>query len=150
MFALRIACAGLLLTACATSNKSGAPARESRAAVSQPSARAPVGSPVSSTMGSYGFRPDDPVRVGWGNEGMMAFLQLLRGPEGQRIAWRRMGPSGGVEVFEVTYEGLAAPVQLYLDPLNGDAIRAPSGFTIEGLTSRQPMESEQKPDVIEL
>ncbi|WP_240359212.1 fibril protein [Pyxidicoccus trucidator] len=143
MFTLRIACAGLLfLTACASSNKSVAPARESRASAPRPPERAP--------SSSYGFGPEDPVRVGWGNEGLMAYLQLLRGPEGQRIAWRRMGPSGGLEVFEVTYEGLAAPVQLYLDPRNGDAIRAPSGFTIEGLTSREPMVPEKKPGVIEL
>lgn len=144
MFVLRVACAGLLfLTACAASNKSVSPARESRASVH----RQPVREPVR----AYGFGPEDPVRVGWGNEGMMAFLQLLRGPEGQRIAWRRVGPSGGLEVFEVTYEGLAAPVQLYLDPLNGDAIRAPSGFTIEGLTSREPMSPKRKrPEVIEL
>lgn len=143
MFALRVACAGLLfLTACASSNKSVAPARESRAQVH----RQPVREPVH----AYGFGPEDPVRVGWGNEGMMAYLHLLRGPEGQRIAWRRVGPSAGLEVFEVTYEGLDAPVQLYLDPRNGDAIRAPPGFTIEGLTSREPLPSEKRPEVIEL
>jgi hypothetical protein len=145
MFALRVACAGLLLlTACASSNKSMAPVRESRAPEEhRVQARQP---------GSYGFNPQDPVRVGWGNEGMMAFLDLLRGPQGQRVAWRRMGPTQGLEVFEVTYEGLAAPVQLYLDPMNGDAIRAPEGFTIEGLTSsREPLPpEEEQPQVIEL
>jgi hypothetical protein len=143
MFALRVACAGLLfLTACATSNKSAVTARESRAPVAR--------QPEPPRVGAYGFGPEDPVRVGWGNEGMMAFLHLLRGPEGQRIAWRRLGPTGGLEVFEVTYEGLASPVRLYLDPMRGDAIRAPSGFTIEGLTSREPMPAEVKPEVIEL
>ncbi|WP_240360242.1 fibril protein [Pyxidicoccus caerfyrddinensis] len=142
MFALRVACAGLLfLTACASSNKSVAPVRESRA---------PVHSAPVREGGAYGFGPEDPVRVGWGNEGMMAFLELLRGPEGQRVAWRRLGPSQGLEVFEVTYEGLAAPVQLYLDPLNSGAIRAPSGFNIEGLTSREPLPPEERPQVIEL
>lgn len=142
MFALRVACAGmLLLTACASSNKSVAPVRESRA----PERASPVRQEAA-----YGFRPDDPVRVGWGNEGMMAFLDLLRGPQGQRVAWRRLGSSAGLEVFEVTYEGLSSPVQLYLDPRNGGAIRAPSGFIIEGLTSREPMPPEEKPQVIEL
>ena len=50
----------------------------------------------------------------------------------------------------MTYEGLDEPVRLYLDPRNGDAIRAPEGFTIEGLTSREPMDPEALPEVIEL
>lgn len=143
MFALRIACVGLLcLTACASSNKSLVPARE---------ARAPERSAPAHGASAYGFGPEDPVRVGWGNEGMMAFLDLLRGPEGQRVAWRRLGPSQGLEVFEVSYDGLPAPVRLYLDPMNGGAIHAPSGFTIEGLTAREPLPpDEERPQVIEL
>ncbi|HZI16507.1 MAG TPA: fibril protein [Myxococcus sp.] len=144
MLSLRVACAGLLLlAACASSNKSAAPARQAQAAV-----RAEQG-PLS-----YGFRPEDPVRVGWGNRGVMTFLELLRGPDGQRVAWRRVGTCCGaeaaMEVFEVTYEGLDEPVRLYLDPHHGDAIHAPAGFIIEGLTSREPRDPEQLPEVIEL
>ncbi|MCP3136845.1 fibril protein [Pyxidicoccus xibeiensis] len=152
MFPLRVACVGLvLLTACASSNKSASPAREARART----AAAPGGELLS-----YGFDPRDPVRVGWGNQGVLAFLELLRGPQGQRIAWRRVGPcceadaspsrAPSLEVFEVTYEGLATPVRLYLDPHHGDAIYAPQGFTIEGLTSRAPPPAEEQPEVIEL
>ena len=50
----------------------------------------------------------------------------------------------------MTYEGLSAPVRLYLDPHHGDAIHAPHGFTIEGLTSRAPVPPEEQPEVIEL
>ncbi|QSQ28450.1 fibril protein [Pyxidicoccus parkwayensis] len=130
----------LLTAACATSNKSVTPVRESRAPEQQ----------ARQQVGSYGFHPEDPVRVGWGNEGLMAFLDLLRGPEGQRVAWRRLGPSQGMEVFEVTYDGLAAPVNLYLDPMHGGAIHAPAGFTIEGITSREPLPPTERPQVIEL
>lgn len=149
MFSVRVACAGLLLlTACASSNKSVAPAREAQASVR--------GEPAPM---SYGFRPEDPVRVGWGNQGVMTFFELLRGPDGQRVAWRRVGtccgaeaaaPRAGLEVFEVTYEGLEEPVRMYLDPYNGDAIHAPEGFIIEGLTSREPRDPEEMPEVIEL
>jgi hypothetical protein len=151
MFALRVACVGLLLlTACASSSKSVSPARE---------ARGPVQSQPKQEVVSYGFHPEDPVRVGWGNPGIMAFFELLRGPQGQRVAWRRVGPcceagpsapSAALEVFEVTYEGLDRPVRLYLDPHNGAAIHAPSGFIIEGLTSRARMPAEEQPEVIEL
>jgi hypothetical protein len=148
MFSLRVACAGLLLLAgCASSNKAVSPGREARASVQ--------GQPGPA---SYGFRPEDPVRVGWGNQGVMTFFELLRGPEGQRVAWRRVGsccgaeasPRSGLEVFEVTYEGLDEPVRLYLDPHHGDAIHAPEGFIIQGLTSREPRDSEGQPEVIEL
>jgi hypothetical protein len=149
MLSLRVACAGLLLlAACASSNKSVAPARQAQASV-----RAEQG------PASYGFRPEDPVRVGWGNRGVMTFFELLRGPDGQRVAWRRVGtccgaeaasPRSGLEVFEVTYEGLDEPVRLYLDPHHGAAIHAPEGSLIEGLTSREPRDPEQLPEVIEL
>ncbi|MFP2930171.1 fibril protein [Pyxidicoccus sp. 3LG] len=141
MFPLRVACVGLLLlTACASSNRATAPSREARATATQPVPAIP----------SYGFHPEDPVRVGWGDQGLLAYLELLRGPQGQRIAWRRVGPSRGLEVFEVTYDGLNAPVRLYLDPHHGGAIHAPSGFIIAGLTSREPLPPEEKPEVIEL
>ena len=152
MFSLRVACAGLLLlTACASSRKSVSPAAE---------ARGPVQSQPVPEVVAYGLHPEDPVRVGWGNPGIMAFFELLRGPEGQRVAWRRVGPCcgaepdaprAGLEVFEVTYEGLDKPVRMYLDPHNGAAIHAPSGFIIQGLTSRAQAPAEEKrPEVIEL
>jgi hypothetical protein len=140
MFPLRVACVGLLLlSACASSSRSLSADREARG-------------PVRSQPGpdAYGFHPEDPVRVGWGDRGILAFFELLRGPQGQRVAWRRLGPhpGTGVEAFEVTYEGLPRPVRLYLDPNHGSAIHAPSGFVIQGLTSRAP--AEEQPEVIEL
>lgn len=146
MSLLRAACAGMLfLAACASTNKSAGP--ELRASAST----APRVEVVE-----YGFHPQDPVRVGWGDRGMMAFLELLRGAQGQRIAWRRVGPCCGtgapteLEVFEVTYDGLAAPVSLYLDPNIAGAVHAPHGFSIQGLASRSQVEQEETPRVIEL
>lgn len=144
MFPLRVACVGLLLlAACASSSKSLSPGRE---------VRGPVQGPSKPGRDAYGFHPGDPVRVGWGDRGILAFFESLRGPEGQRVAWRRLGQDRGtgVEAFEVTYEGLSRPVRLYLDPNHGSAIHAPSGFIIQGLTSRAPGPAEEKPEVIEL
>lgn len=154
MVSLRIACLGLLmLSACASSTHASV--------VRKPRETAPAS--VASRTGhesTYGYRAEDPVRVGWGNPGVLAFFELLRGPEGQRIAWKRLGPCcdntarpehAGLEVYEVSYEGLNLPVRLYIDPNHGAAIRAPHGFTIEGLTSREPPpEQPAPPGVIEL
>ncbi|WP_426756273.1 fibril protein [Myxococcus sp. Y35] len=146
MSRLRAACAGMLfLAACASSNKSVAP---------EPRATAAAAPRVE--VVEYGFHPQDPIRVGWGDRGLMAFLELLRGPHGERIAWRRVGPCCGtgapteLEVFEVTYDGLAAPVNLYLDPNTAGAVHAPHGFSLQGLASRPQPEPEEAPRVIEL
>ncbi|AGC41542.1 hypothetical protein MYSTI_00183 [Myxococcus stipitatus DSM 14675] len=154
---LRIACLGvLLLSACASSTHAARGRKPREATTSSASSAVKAPGPDS----TYGYRAEDPVRVGWGNPGVMAFFELLRGPQGQRVAWKRMGPCcdntatperSGLEVYEVSYEGLNLPVRLFIDPNHGAAIRAPHGFTIEGLTSREPPpEQPAPPGVIEL
>nr|AAB95228.1 fibril protein [Myxococcus xanthus] len=111
---------------------------------------------AASRGGGVRFHPQDPVRVGWGDRGMMVFLELLRVPPGPRIPWRRVGPccvTGGateLKVFEVTYDGLAAPVSLYLDPNTAGVVHAPNGFNLQGLASRSQVEQEETPRVSEL
>ncbi|MCP3099239.1 fibril protein [Myxococcus sp. K15C18031901] len=150
MKSLRMACLGLLtLAACASSNN---------AVVPEPTARASARGREASDPNAYGYRKEDPVRVGWGNSGVMAFFELLRGPDGERVAWRRLGPCCdappqpeyvGLEVFEVSYEGMASPVRMFIDPNHGGTLRAPRGFTIEGLSAREPRPAADD-DVIEL
>lgn len=155
MKSLRMACLGLLTLAACTSSNNAAVRRA-------PEARAPrLPEPrerVDSDPRAYGYRKEDPVRVGWGNPGVMAFFELLRGPEGQRVAWRRLGPCCdtppqpefvGLEVFEVSYEGMETPVRMFIDPNHGGALRAPRGFIIEGLSTREPRPTTDD-DVIEL
>ncbi|RJS20253.1 fibril protein [Corallococcus sp. H22C18031201] len=92
---------------------------------------------------SYGRQPEDPVRIGHGSAGVMAYFEQLHGPRGQRVAWRRVGSCcafrlagplsprhGRLVVFEVTYEGLDEPVLLYVDPFQARAPRAPRGFQL--------------------
>jgi hypothetical protein len=116
----------------------GAPA--TAAAEQAPAARAET--PVQERSG-YGYTPEDPIKVGGGPQGEREYLQYLRGPEGQRLQFRRRGsccgfkdpslPMGGglLDMYEVTYEGLEEPVTLYLDMYRREDPRAPAGFRLD-------------------
>ena len=93
---------------------------------------------------AYGYGRKNPVLVGGGAENGAAnqrqWLASLRGPGGQPVRHRRLGSCCNYEVngargildaYEVTYDGLAAPVVLFIDmyaePRNAPA--PPEGFT---------------------
>jgi hypothetical protein len=109
---------------------------------------------------SYGFTPENPIHVGGGPEGQQAFLEMLRGPEGQPLAWRRLGSCcefetpnglmglGLLDLYEVTYEGLDRPIILYLDMYESGPVMAPLGFTLPG--EERPDVPRSKPRIIEL
>ena len=110
------------------------------AAVQAPAA--PVETPAQEPSG-YGYTPEDPIKVGGGPDGEHEYLEHLRGPEGQPLSYNRRGsccgfedaslPFGGgmLDMYEVTYEGLEKPVQLYLDMYRRETPRAPSGFRLD-------------------
>jgi len=70
-----------------------------------------------------------------------AFLDSLRGPAGQLVSYQRAGSccpfrtpngfdnSGLLDKYLVTYEGLAAPVTLYINFYDPGRPLAPAGFT---------------------
>lgn len=65
------------------------------------------------------------------------YLDSLRGPEGQRVTYRRTGqdraPDGTIlDAYEVTYEGLEKPITLFLDWYHYTAPRLPRGFSCTG------------------
>jgi hypothetical protein len=109
---------------------------------------------------SYGLSPENPIHVGGGPEGQHSFLETLRGPEGQPLAWRRLGSCcefetpngimgfGLLDLYEVTYEGLERPVILYLDMYESGPVMAPVGFTLPG--EEGPEAPRGKPKIIEL
>jgi hypothetical protein len=147
----RMASLGLLaLAACSSTPKE----RPSRSPLQHRSQHAPPD--------SYGFTPDNPIRVGGGPDGQHAFLEALRGPEGQPIAWRRLGSCcefetpnglmgfGLLDMYEVHYEGLERPVILYLDMYDAEPVAAPVGFTLPGAEEQEEEAPPQKPRVIEL
>lgn len=98
----------------------------------------------------YGYTVEKPVMVG--NGGNVAngplyearFLNALAGPGLQPITYTRQGsahpfktansPWGGdeglLDVYEITYEGLAEPITMYLNMYDSDTLKVPVGFTL--------------------
>jgi hypothetical protein len=109
---------------------------------------------------SYGFTSENPIRIGGGPEGEYLFFEVLRGPEGQPVAWRHVGSCcefelfpGHVEdldIYEVIYEGLRQPVILYLDMHHSEPVFAPRGFTLFVDEERRDVAPRRAPEIIEL
>jgi hypothetical protein len=95
---------------------------------------------VVSTDPSYGYTEDNPIRVGGqafgGPARERAYLDTLLGPSGEEITYFRQGSVDGIEtildVYKITYEGLDAPITLYLDEYAFETLFAPVGFTCSG------------------
>jgi hypothetical protein len=77
---------------------------------------------------AYGYGRRNPVKVGGGQQNGVAsqhaWLEGLRGPGGEPVRYRRLGSCceygrgrrrGILDAYEVTYDGLAKPVVLFLD-----------------------------------
>jgi len=87
---------------------------------------------------TYGFASAAPIKTGGGVMGGSArerqYLGVLRGPAGQGLTITRrgatMGPDGStvLDVYAVAYEGLAAPLLLYLDEYHDGVLQAPQGL----------------------
>ncbi len=115
--------------------------------------------PASPEAEAYGFSPTNPIHVGGGPAGQRVFLDALRGPEGQPVAWRRLGSCcefetpnglmgfGLLDLYEVMHEDMDRPVILYLDMYDSEPVTAPAGFT---LSPEACQEAPSKPAVIEL
>lgn len=102
------------------------------------------GKPASTTSDrpTYGFSSKDPIKVGGGVEGENQFLSFLRGPDGEPVVYKRLGsccgfdtpnaPMGGglLDIYAVTYAGLAEPVELYLNMYDREEPVAPQGFVL--------------------
>ena len=86
----------------------------------------------------YAYTREQPVQVGgsplFGAARQRRYLDALRGPDGQRVQYKRRGqdraPDGTIlDAYEVTYEGLEKPVTLFLDWYHYNPQKAPRGFT---------------------
>jgi hypothetical protein len=97
---------------------------------------------------TYGTTPEHPIKVGGGfNDGANheeAYLNALRGPQGQPVTWKRLGtccpfktPNGIVgargllDRVELTYKGLDEPGIIYLNLYDREKPQAPRGFTLK-------------------
>jgi len=87
---------------------------------------------------SYAYSMDNPVRVGNTDlyDGLTreeAYLSVLRGPQGEKISYIRLGStvnSAGdvLDIYEITYDGLEAAVTLYIDMYMFEPLKTPQGF----------------------
>ena len=102
-----------------------------------------------STDPAFALTPDKPARVGGGAMYVGArerrYLEGLRGPTGQEVAFKRLGqmrapanPDGILDRWELTYDGLAAPISVYLDAYHYGEPAAPVGFTCVPFTLGPP------------
>lgn len=86
----------------------------------------------------YGYTNERPIQVGggpmYGARRQQRYLSTLRGPQGQVVTWERRGsaraPDGDtmLDLYTVRYEGIDAPVTLFLDFYHFSGLTAPSGF----------------------
>jgi hypothetical protein len=86
----------------------------------------------------YGFTAENPIKVDGGiREGPpreRRYLDTLRGPAGQGLRHRRLGSVMGpdnqtiLDMYEVSHDGIDAPVRLYLDEYHSGDLKAPTGF----------------------
>ena len=131
MRAARLLLVGLLI-ACASAPRAGVdPAR--------------TASSVPETDSTYGYDRTNPIRVGGVGEDpaprrQHEYLQALRGPNGEVVRYERQGSCcqyetprgfmgrGMLDMYEVTYEGLAKPIVLYLTLYEHENPRPPRGF----------------------
>lgn len=96
---------------------------------------------------SYGLTSDNPVHVGGVADGVgpaseRAYLDQLRGPNGETIEYVRTGNccsfdtprgflgKGLLDIYEIAYEGLEKPISIYINMYDYDPPKAPTGFTI--------------------
>lgn len=90
---------------------------------------------VVSTDATYGTTTENPIKVGgdWteGPYRERAFMDVLRGPNGEEITYERVRSEQVGEIVLDVYEisGLAEKVILYLDMYNFEALEIPVGFT---------------------
>jgi hypothetical protein len=96
-----------------------------------------AGCPYASDA-TYGYSTSNPIQVGGGPFGggparERAFLDALRGPQAQALAYERTGsvPVGDVilDAYRVTYDGLATPILLYFDIYNDTPRLVPVGLS---------------------
>ena len=95
---------------------------------------------------TYGYTKENAIRVGDGGELFggpareRAYLDHLRGPNGEPISYERTGSLNFEDTIldEYVITGLASPVTLYIDIYKLEELRAPLGFTCVGSFDLKP------------
>jgi len=94
----------------------------------------------------YGYSEKVPIAVGGGfpdgADKVYSYLNSLKGPQGQKIHYSRIGTccsfkapdspfdgTGLLEVYEITYDGLSKPTRLYFNWYGAPDPQIPVGLT---------------------
>lgn len=106
----------------------------------------------TATEPDYGISPERPIQVGGTSDDAVTrtrrthYLLSLRGPNGEPVKYKRRGsccgflvgpgplPGGVPDVFEVSYDGLDEPIELYLDIYRKGQLFVPQGFSFTATT----------------
>jgi hypothetical protein len=95
---------------------------------------------------TYGYTQENPIKVGGdafgGPARERAFLDNLRGPNGEPITYERSGSlpvdETILDIYRISYEGLDEPINLFLDEYSYEPVQAPIGFTCDPAFSLGP------------
>jgi hypothetical protein len=94
---------------------------------------------------TYGFTPDNPIRIGGGSgsvEREEQYLNTLRGPLGQTFAYNRSGieqhGDKALSIYQITFSQADQPLILYLDSSSYTPPFAPVGFNCSGAFTLAP------------
>lgn len=99
-----------------------------------------------STDTTYGYSKENAIRVGDGGNFLggpareRAYLDHLRGPNGEPLSYQRNGSLNFEDTIldEYVIHGLGTPVTLYIDIYKFEELKAPVGFTCVGSFDLEP------------
>lgn len=94
---------------------------------------------------TYGYSEKNPIMVGGNSEGPKnerRFLNALSGPNGEKIAYERIGSccpfktknsewGGMLDMYNVTYTGLEKNLIIYINMYDSDTLKVPVGLKLK-------------------
>lgn len=103
----------------------------------------------SEQKNTYGLSELNPILLGSATgrsdaKALRSYMDHLSGPKGEKIKYRRVGAccgfktprglfdgTGVLEVWEVIYDGLSKPTQLFINVYDQGELSAPAGFLLQ-------------------
>jgi len=106
---------------------------------------------------TYGLTETNPVKVGGfkksASKNEYQYISLLTGPNGEEVFFQRQGSccpfetnntpypevttTGLLDVFLLKYDGIQAPVKLYINGYDFEMPKAPAGFKLKESVSKK-------------
>jgi hypothetical protein len=122
-----------VLLACSSSQNSGTASKQTGKALNAD----------GSVTDDYGYSENNPIKAGGGVPGEHKYLRSLTGPNGESIAYERLGSccmfktnnsewgSGMLDRYEVEIDGDTVKKILYLNMYDKEKVYAPKGFVMD-------------------